>query len=86
MIAIAFQGINGLVSVGEGIMMGSGSFSWLSVNIIFAALGYLGALQVFPEALGLTGVWISLSIFTLIRLAGVLVHLFIRKPISDNQL
>lgn len=80
LIAIAFQGINGIVSVGEGIMMGTGSFTWLSINIVLAALGYLAALRVFPETHGLTGVWISLSFFTTIRLLGVLVHLFVRQP------
>jgi Na+-driven multidrug efflux pump len=85
LIAIAFQGINGVVSVGEGIMMGSGSFTWLSINNILAALGYLAALRVFPEAHGLTGVWMSLSCFTTIRLLGVLVHLFVRSPPPESS-
>ena len=84
LIAIAFQGVNGLVSVGEGIMMGIGSFSMLSVNIILATMGYFGALRIFPGTLGLTGVWISMAIFTMIRLAGVLVHLFVKKPVSEK--
>lgn len=85
LIAIAFQGVNGVVSVGEGCMMGTGHFTWLSINIIFAALGYLGALRVFPHRFGLTGVWISLSVFTLVRLIGVLVHLFGRMPSLQHE-
>lgn len=85
LIAIAFQGVNGIVSVGEGIMMGTGSFTWLSISIVLAALGYLSALRVFASNWGLTGVWISLSCFTIIRLLGVLTHLFLRAP-SQNRL
>jgi len=84
LIAIAFQGVNGIVSVGEGIMMGSGHFTWLSINIVLAALGYLATLRIFPKLLGLTGVWICLSCFTSIRLVGVLVHLFIRSPKQER--
>ncbi|KAL3943833.1 MAG: hypothetical protein SGBAC_002084 [Bacillariaceae sp.] len=84
LIAIAFQGVNGIVSVGEGIMMGSGHFTWLSINIVLAALGYLATLRIFPKLLGLTGVWICLSCFTSIRLIGVLVHLFVRNPKQER--
>lgn len=85
LIAMAFQAVNGVVSVGEGIMMGSGSFIWLSINSVFAALGYLGALRVFPDKLGLTGVWVSLSFFMLIRMVGVMVDLFVRMPLKEKS-
>eukprot|EP00980_Cylindrotheca_fusiformis_P018515 scaffold6124_cov122-Cylindrotheca_fusiformis.AAC.34 len=85
LIAIAFQGINGVVSVGEGIMMGSGSFTRLSINIVLASLGHLAALQVFPEAYGLAGVWISISCFATIRLLGVMFYLFAVQPRSKGK-
>jgi Na+-driven multidrug efflux pump len=85
LIAISFQAINAIVNVGEGVMMGSGSFTWLSINIVFAAVGYVGALQIFPQNFGLTGVWISLATFTLIRLAGVLVHLSLKSPWENKS-
>jgi Na+-driven multidrug efflux pump len=85
LIAIAFQGVNGVVSVGEGSMMGTGHFSWLSLNVVLAALGYLAALRVFPEQFGLAGVWMSLSCFTLIRLVGVLFHLCRRLPSLEKE-
>jgi Na+-driven multidrug efflux pump len=86
LIAIAFQAINGVINVGEGAMMGSGSFIWLSINNVVAALSYLGTLRVFPQAFGLTGVWICLSTFTLIRLAGVLAHLFVTLPSQKSKM
>ena len=75
LLACGFQGINGLVSVGEGVLMGSGSFVWLSITSVLGAVGYLGALQIFPKQFGLTGVWMSSALFWLIRLAGIFLHL-----------
>lgn len=86
LIAIAFQGVNGIVSVGEGIMMGNGHFTWLSINLVLAALGYLATLRFFPKLFGLTGVWMCLSCFTSIRLIGVLVHLFVRSPKQERAI
>lgn len=72
LISISFQSINAVVSIGEGTMMGCGSFAWMTVNIITASLAYLATLQVFPQRYGLSGVWFSLATFTLVRLVGSL--------------
>ena len=75
MAVIAFQGINGIVSVGEGIMVGDGKFASASIVLVVASIGYMCCLQLFPQSWGLNGVFISLGIFTLLRLAGFAVFL-----------
>ena len=65
---LAYQGINGIVCVGEGIMVGDGRFASASIILIIASLGYMGCLQV-PN-LGINGVFLSLGVFTVLRLAG----------------
>jgi putative MATE family efflux protein len=79
LIAIAFQGINGIINVGEGVLMGTGNFTWLSINIILASLCYAVALRFLSGPFGLTGVWMSLSVFTTVRLVGVLASPVIRQ-------
>eukprot|EP00536_Pseudo-nitzschia_multiseries_P017789 jgi/Psemu1/226499/e_gw1.1815.9.1 len=74
-VVVVFQGIQGLVSVGEGIMVGDGKFSLASIVIVFASLGYLGCLQLFPESWGINGVFIALGVFTLLRLTGFAIFL-----------
>lgn len=83
LISISFQWINGVIQVGEGVMMGSGNFEWLAINAVVAVLGYLGALRVFPKMFGLTGVWMSLATFSLMRSAGVWAYLLVRKPLKN---
>ena len=82
LLSISFQWINGLVNVGEGVMMGNGRFVRLATNMIVAAIGYVGALLFFPNMLGLTGVWCSLAIFVLLRASGVFVFLLSQKSID----
>ena len=79
LISIALQGINGIVNVGEGILLGTGNFSALSINVVLASICYAGALQLFPDRFGLTGVWMSLAIFTTARLVGVIASPVIRE-------
>lgn len=81
-IASVLQIINGLVFIGEGIMIGTGSFLQLSLNTLTATLGCLWALWFFPPRLGLTGVWLGFVVFNLIRLAGVFIHQKINGPLS----
>lgn len=70
MISLSLHAFNAVVSIGEGTMMGSGSFAWMSVNIIAASLAYLATLQVLPQKFGLTGVWLCMATFTVVRLTG----------------
>lgn len=55
-IASVLQIINGLVFIGEGVMIGTGSFLQLSLSTVVATTGCLWALWFFPPRIGLTGV------------------------------
>ena len=55
-IASVLQIINGLVFIGEGVMIGTGSFLQLSLSTVVATAGCLWALWFFPPKIGLTGV------------------------------
>ncbi len=86
LISIAMQAINAVVSVGEGTMMGCGSFAWMSVNIVVASLAYMATLQVLPQRFGLSGVWICVATFTMIRLAGSLAFMFAKlSSVKDDD-
>jgi Na+-driven multidrug efflux pump len=74
-VVIAFQGINGLVSVGEGIIIGDGKFARASINLVVASLGYMACLQLAPRGMGINGVFISLVFFMMLRLLGVIMYL-----------
>lgn len=81
-IASVLQIINGLVFIGEGIMIGTGSFLQLSISTLIATMGCMWALWFFPPKVGLTGVWLGFGVFNLIRLAGVYIHQKINGPLS----
>jgi len=85
-IASVLQIINGLVFIGEGIMIGTGSFLQLSLSTLTATLGCLWALWFFPPRVGLTGVWLGFIVFNLIRLAGVAIHQKINGPLSWRKI
>lgn len=85
-IASVLQIINGLVFIGEGIMIGTGSFLQLSLGTLIATLGCLWALWFFPPRVGLTGVWLGFVVFNLIRLAGVYIHQKINGPLSWRKI
>jgi Na+-driven multidrug efflux pump len=74
-IVIAFQGINGLVSVGEGIIIGDGKFTRASINLVVASLGYMACLHLSPRRMGINGVFLSLAFFMTLRLFGVMLYL-----------
>lgn len=81
LIGSVFQILNGFLFVGEGVMIGTGSFGTVSLATILAMVGLLGALQVFPVRFGLTGVWMGLAVFNTLRLSGVVVHQWINGPL-----
>jgi multidrug resistance protein, MATE family len=76
MLASLYQIINGMVFIGEGVMVGTGSFFQLSLSTVVATVGCLWALNTLPSRFGLTGVWMCFGIFNSLRLVGVLIHLF----------
>mmetsp|Transcript_9090 Transcript_9090/g.17135 ORF Transcript_9090/g.17135 Transcript_9090/m.17135 type:complete len:265 (+) Transcript_9090:132-926(+) len=81
-----YQCFNGLVFIGEGVMVGTGSFMQLSLSTVIATLGTLLALQQLPQKLGLTGVWMSFGVFNALRLAGVIVHQYVNGPLSKRMI
>lgn len=86
MLASLYQVINGLVFIGEGVMIGTGSFLQLSMSTIVATVGLLWALNTFPPVYGLTGVWYGFGVFNLLRLGGVVIHQCINGPLSPRKL
>jgi len=85
-IASLLQIINGLVFIGEGVMIGTGSFMQLSLSTLAATIGCLWALHVFPPVVGLTGVWLGFGVFNFIRLAGVWIHQMKNGPLSRRKM
>jgi Na+-driven multidrug efflux pump len=85
-IASLLQIINGLVFIGEGVMIGTGSFMQLSLSTLAATIGCLWALHVFPPLVGLTGVWLGFGVFNFIRLAGVWIHQTRNGPLSRRKM
>ena len=80
-----YQLMNGVVFIGEGIMVGCGNFLQLSANTVVATIGCLWALQTFPPKYGLTGVWIGFGVFNVIRLLGVLIHQLFTGPLAHRN-
>lgn len=85
-LASIYQIINGLVFIGEGVMVGTGSFMQLSLNTVVSTCGCLWALKTFPPIYGLTGVWMGFGVFNVLRLSGVAIHQFINGPLSPRVL
>lgn len=85
-LASIYQVINGLVFIGEGVMVGTGSFLQLSLSTVVACVGLLWALKAFPPVYGLTGVWLGFGVFNAIRLIGVYIHQRVNGPLSPRNL
>jgi multidrug resistance protein, MATE family len=85
-LASLYQIINGLVFIGEGVMVGTGSFMQLSLSTVVATGGCLWALKTLPPVYGLTGVWMGFGVFNVLRLFGVGIHQFVNGPLSPRVL
>lgn len=68
LIGAALQSINGLVFVGEGVMVAAGAFGRLAAGQVAATALFLLALRLAPASL--TGVWWSFWVFNAVRLAN----------------
>mmetsp|Transcript_13705 Transcript_13705/g.20047 ORF Transcript_13705/g.20047 Transcript_13705/m.20047 type:complete len:415 (-) Transcript_13705:488-1732(-) len=86
LLASLYQCVNGLVFIGEGVMVGTGSFLQLSMSTIVATLGILLALNKLPPIYGLTGVWMSFGVFNGLRLLGVLIHQRVSGPLIRRKI
>lgn len=85
-IGSVLQIINGMVFIGEGVMIGTRSFLQLSIGTIIATTGIYWALQIFPAKYGLTGVWIGFGVWNTLRLISVLVHQLFNGPLSLRKI
>jgi len=86
LLASLYQVINGLVFIGEGVMVGCGSFMQLSLSTLGATIATLLALNKFPMSYGLTGVWMSFGVFNSLRLLGVFIHQRINGPMTPKNM
>ncbi|CAJ1936441.1 unnamed protein product [Cylindrotheca closterium] len=85
-IGSVLQVINGLVFIGEGVMIGTGSFLQLSLSTVVATAGCLWGLKVLPPKFGLGGVWLSFVVFNFLRLAGVWLHQARNGPLAKRNI
>ncbi len=85
LLASLYQVINGLVFIGEGVMVGCGSFFQLSLSTLVATTATIVALKEFPLTHGLTGVWMSFGVFNSLRLLGVFIHQKINGPLIEKK-
>jgi len=85
-LASIYQIMNGLVFIGEGVMVGCGNFFQLSLSTVIATIAALVSLNTLPKMFGLTGVWLSFGVFNSFRLAGVWLHQTRNGPLSEKAL
>lgn len=85
-LASVYQLINGLVFIGEGVMVGCGNFMQLSLSTAVATIGALISLNTLPNMFGLTGVWMSFGVFNSLRLAGVWLHQTKFGPLANSNM
>jgi len=85
-LASCYQLMNGLVFIGEGIMVGCGNFLQLSISTVVATIGALISLNTLPDIFGLTGVWMSFGVFNSLRLLGVWLHQTRFGPLANSNM
>ena len=75
------QLINGVTFIGEGVMVGTGSFGALAAGQVVATLALLATLT---RAATLNQVWLVFWLFNSVRLANVLRHHFVAGPLVEK--
>ena len=85
-LASVYQLMNGLVFIGEGVMVGCGNFMQLSLSTAAASVGAMISLYTLPPVFGLTGVWMSFGVFNTLRLAGVFLHQTRFGPLANSNM
>ncbi|KAL7511312.1 hypothetical protein ACHAXN_008237 [Cyclotella atomus] len=85
-LASVYQLINGLVFIGEGVMIGCGNFMTLSLSTVVATVGAMVSLYTLPNIYGLSGVWMSFGVFNSLRLAGVWLHQTKLGPLANANM
>jgi len=85
LLASVLQIINGLVFIGEGVMVGCGDFFFLSLSTALASVGCVAAIKATSPTYGLTGVWIGFAFFNGIRLLCVFLHQAYTGPLARRN-
>ena len=85
LLASILQVINGLVFIGEGVMVGCGDFMQLSISTALASIGCVSAIKGTTARYGLNGVWLGFAAFNGIRLLGVFLHQTYTGPLAKQQ-
>jgi putative MATE family efflux protein len=83
-IASVMQIMNGVMFVGEGIQTGNQAFTSLALCTAVGSLAMITCLRSLGNSL--VGVWIGYSVFTVIRLMGVLRHHFLTGPLAPKHI
>jgi putative MATE family efflux protein len=77
----------GVVFAGEGIMMGRGAWGALAKLTGTSAFCMIMSLEVARRfGVGLSGIWLSISVFNVVNLAGVLWHHLVTNPREEAKL
>jgi Na+-driven multidrug efflux pump len=84
-VASVLQIINGAVFIGEGVMVGTGSFLFLSISTAFASVGCVAALKLLTPRFGLAGIWMGFAVFNSVRLIFVWLHLHVLGPFAREK-
>ena len=85
-LASVYQIMNGLVFIGEGVMIGTGNFMQLSIGTVISTIASIISLNTLPKMFGLTGVWMSFGVFNIFRLASVWIHQTKNGPLAERNL
>jgi len=75
------QLINGLTFVGEGLMVGVGSFGQLAAGQVVATAALITMLTVGPAGNSLVGIWLTFFLFNGVRFVNAMLHHFWRGPL-----
>ena len=84
-LASVYQIMNGLVFIGEGVMIGTGNFMQLSIGTVISTIASIISLNTLPKMFGLTGVWMSFGVFNIFRLASVWIHQTKNGPLAERN-
>jgi len=79
------QLINGLTFVGEGLMVGVGSFGQLAAGQVVATAALMLMLTVGPGKSSLPAVWGTFFLFNGIRFANAMRHHFVSGPLANKS-
>ncbi len=84
-IAACLQVINGITFIGEGIQQGNSDFLTLAKTTFFATISMFACLRTIGSK-SLSGIWLSLGVFYIIRCLGTMKYFFSSSPFAKSRL